>query len=185
MSATAATVRRIRRCLSVAAPAAAALALVVPTTADASGCANTNVNPNDVPLSVASRATLCLLNRERRAHHLRALRENSKLDLASVRHAKDMARNDYFAHGNVVGRIRATHYLDGARSWYVGENIAWGSFDFATPRSIVRMWMNSPPHRANILNRRFRDIGIGIARGAPRAGVSNAATYVTDFGRRG
>ena len=174
---------RTRRYLSVVAAGVAALALAAP--ANASSCANTDVNPNNVSLSVANQATLCLLNEQRRAYNLRALRENSRLDLASVRHALDMARNNYFAHGDFVGRIRAAHYLDGARSWYVGENIAWGSYSYATPRSIVRNWMNSPPHRANILNRRFRDIGIGIARGAPRAGVSNAATYVTDFGTRG
>ena len=46
-------------------------------------------------------------------------------------------------------------------------------------------WMHSPPHRANILNGTFSEIGIGIARGAPIGGVGDGATYVTDFGRRG
>jgi uncharacterized protein YkwD len=43
--------------------------------------------------------------------------------------------------------------------------------------------MNSPPHRRNILNRKFRQIGIGVAAGAPVAG-SSGTTYVTDFGVR-
>jgi uncharacterized protein YkwD len=49
------------------------------------------------------------------------------------------------------------------------------------------MWMHSPGHRANILSRTFKEIGIGIARGAPESGQGgDAATYTTDFGfRRG
>jgi uncharacterized protein YkwD len=66
----------------------------------------------------------------------------------------------------------------------VGENIAWGSQELATPRSIVNGWMHSPGHRANILNRRFREIGIGVSRGAPEPGFDRAATYATDFGAR-
>jgi uncharacterized protein YkwD len=179
-----AAVRSVRRCTPVAVAVAAVFAIAAPA-ASAGGCANADANPNDISASAAQRATLCLLNAERRAHHLRGLHENSQLDLASTRHAQDMARNNYFAHGNFVGRIRSAHYLAGARGWTVGENIAWGSYNWATPRAIMRAWMNSPPHRANILNRSFRDIGIGVARGAPVSGVSNAGTYVTDFGRRG
>jgi uncharacterized protein YkwD len=98
------------------------------------------------------------------------------------------ARN-YFDHtsrggASFVDRIRRTRYLKGARGWVVGENIAWGSGSLATPRSIMRAWMNSPGHRANILNRRFREIGVGIAKGAPAAGVGNGATYATSFGAR-
>ena len=44
--------------------------------------------------------------------------------------------------------------------------------------------MNSPPHRANILSAQFREIGIGVSRGAPVAGVSDGVTYATDFGRK-
>ena len=44
--------------------------------------------------------------------------------------------------------------------------------------------MGSPPHRANILNRRFREIGIGVVLGAPQPGTDHAATYATSFGTR-
>jgi uncharacterized protein YkwD len=58
--------------------------------------------------------------------------------------------------------------------------------DAATPATIVRAWMHSPGHRANILNRRFREIGIGVASGAPvRDGAAKSgATYATEFGLR-
>jgi uncharacterized protein YkwD len=96
-----------------------------------------------------------------------------------------MASRNYFAHGDFVGRIRAAHYFTGARSWTVGENIAWGSWNFATPASINDGWMHSPKHKANILSRQFREIGIGVADGAPVGGERFGATYATDFGARG
>jgi uncharacterized protein YkwD len=95
-----------------------------------------------------------------------------------------MVKNKDFGHGDFVSRIRSAHYLSGASNWTVGENIAWGSYDYSTPRSIVHSWMQSPGHRANILNGRFREIGIGLTMGAPVRGMDRAATYATDFGAR-
>ena len=174
------------RRIAVAATATAALAAAAaaaPANAEAA-CANANANPNDIRLAAAKHATLCLLNQERRSRGLKPLRDNGRLNLASQRHARDMARRNYFAHGDFVGRIRKANYLAGARGWTVGENIAWGSWDLATPSKIVDAWMNSSGHRANILNRRFREIGLGVARGAPVGGQENGGTYVTDFGAR-
>ena len=156
--------------------------LAVP--AQALACANENVNPNDVSLATSKQATVCLLNDIRRHHGLRPFHLNRRLSLASQRHTNSMTAHKYFAHGDFVGRIRNARYLSGARGWTVGENIAWGSFDWASPASIVDSWMHSPPHRANILNRTFREIGIGVSRGAPMAGKARAATYGTDFGTR-
>jgi uncharacterized protein YkwD len=98
------------------------------------------------------------------------------------------ARN-YFNHtsrsgASFVDRIRRAGYLRGARGWSVGENLAWGTGGLGTPQAIVRAWMNSPGHRDNILNGRFREIGVGISPGAPVGGVGNGATYATSFGSR-
>ena len=106
-----------------------------------------NANPNSIGVGKAKDATLCLLNNERERRGLRALKLNDKLSVAARRHAEAMARRNFFAHGDFVGRIRAARYLSGARSWTVGENIAWGSWDYATPASIHQGWMKSPPHR--------------------------------------
>ena len=97
-----------------------------------------------------------------------------------------MVRRRYFAHDSLNGRspfdrMRATHYVPRNASWWLGENIGWGSGSLAEPIAMVRAWMHSPPHRANILSRHFRDIGIGIVPGAPVGG--GGATYTTDFGR--
>jgi uncharacterized protein YkwD len=138
-------------------------------------------------LRAARGSTLCLLNRERRAHHLRSLRFNHKLALAGQRHARDMVQNDYFSHDTPSGqtfvqRIFNTHYVPASASWFLGENLAWGDHRESTPREIVRAWMRSPAHRHNILTATFREIGIAIVAGAPVGGVKRAATYATEFG---
>jgi uncharacterized protein YkwD len=150
-------------------------------------CASANLHPAFVAKRQARLVTLCLLNRERRAHGLRPLRLNRRLTDASIRHSRDMVRKAFFAHGNFVGRILSARYVTRRSAWTLGENIAWGTGHLATPSQIVRGWMNSSGHRHNILSRKYRDIGIGIALGAPGAARSAAAgaTYTTDFGRRG
>jgi uncharacterized protein YkwD len=174
---------RPRRHSLLAALVAASLSLAVP--AAASACEGQNAEPTEISLEASSRATFCLVNKERTTRGIRKLRRNKRLDLASVRHARSMAARDFFAHGNFVGRIRSANYLRGARGWRLGENIAWGSGSLGTPAEIVDAWMHSSGHRANILNRGFREIGIGIARGTPNRSFGDGATYVTDFGTRG
>ena len=82
-----------------------------------------------------------------------------------------MKRHDCFSHqcpgeGSVLARLERVKYIvAGLRGWSYGENIAWGTRNRGTPKSIVRSWMHSPPHRANILNPQFRHLGVGFARG--------------------
>jgi uncharacterized protein YkwD len=86
----------------------------------------------------------------------------------------------------MLSRIKATSYLRNAQRWTVGENLAWGTGTLATPRATVEAWMRSADHRANLLDRGFDDVGIGIATGAPTTldDGETGGTYVTDFGRR-
>jgi uncharacterized protein YkwD len=172
------------RIAPIAATLAAAAALVAPGSAAAASCAHANDNPYDISLHEAKQATLCLLNNERRKRGIRKLRDNGRLDLASRRHANDMSKRHYFAHGDFVGRIKAARYLSGARGYMLGENIAWGSGTYSTAAHIVDEWMHSSGHRANILNPSFHEIGLGIARGAPVDGQDRGGTYVTDFGTK-
>jgi uncharacterized protein YkwD len=164
---------------------AATLVALAPAGASAGSCANTTVHPESASIATIDEATLCLLNVERTKRGLRAFNENTHLDKASLGHSRDMVRKRYFQHGDFEGRIKKTGYLSHASGWAIGENIAWGGGQYSTPKSIVSMWMHSPGHRANILSRKFRDIGIGVARGAPQRGQHGAATYTTDFGFRG
>ena len=152
-------------------------------------CSGTRIRPSASNVRYVRRATLCLINAERRARGMRPLRGNAALARAALRHSRDMVRRKYFSHTSrsgrtFVDRIRVTGYLRRARRWTVGENLAWGSSYRATPAQIVRAWMRSPGHRANILNRRFREAGLGIAIGAPRRVAGRSATYSNEFGSR-
>ncbi len=66
----------------------------------------------------------------------------------------------------------------------INETIAWGTESQSTPAELVRMFMTSPGHRRILLDRRYRDIGVGLAPGAPVSGLGNGATLTLDFGRR-
>jgi uncharacterized protein YkwD len=149
-------------------------------------CSASHADVRAATIRRARSATLCLLNRVRARHGLSPFRLNPKLSHAARRHSRDMVRHRYFAHDSRNGRspfdrMRATHYVPRSASWWLGENIGWGSGSLAQPAAMVRGWMHSPPHRSNILSRHFRDVGIGIAPGAPVGG--GGATYTTDFGR--
>jgi uncharacterized protein YkwD len=157
-----------------------------PAGAAPGACSAAHVTVHRATLRQARNATLCLLNRVRAAHRLPPLRIDAKLSRAARRHSRDMVRHRYFSHFSRNGRspfarMRATHYVPRNAAWWLGENIGWGSGWLGQPFAMVRAWMHSPPHRANILARRFRDVGIGIAPGAPVGG--GGATYTTDFGR--
>lgn len=164
--------------LSSASPAAAA------------SCANADAAPGTVSTSAMRTATLCLLNEERADAGLRPLSEHRKLEKAAFRFSKEMVNKRFFDHVSPSGstlstRVKKVKYTKGARSWALGENIAWGTGTRATPASIVDAWMHSPGHKRNILDPTFREIGIGIAAGAPVATASSVgATYTTDFGFR-
>ena len=166
--------------------AAALIVLLAPATA-AAACRGARATTKTATTGTLVHATLCILNAKRAGHDLRPLVLNAKLGAAARRHSRAMVRERFFSHSSPNGdtfidRIRAAGYLEGARSWTAGENIAYGSGSRSTPRSIGRAWMNSPGHRANILSRSFRAIGIGIESGTP-VGIAGA-TYTTDFGRR-
>jgi len=155
------------------------------------GCANTNLKPTRANLELVRTAVLCLHNRERARHGLPRLRENPLLRRAAERHTDNMVSERFFDHtspsgSTMVERIRRTGYTKRARSWALGENIAWGSGSLATASQIHRSWMGSPGHRANILQRSFREIGIGIESGLPvrLSAAQSGATYTTDFGFR-
>jgi len=134
-------------------------------------------------------ATLCLVNVERRRRGLPRLRQERELQRAAQRHARDMVARRFFSHvspggAGLTARIRAASaYLDRARGFRLGENLAWAPTGAATPRAIVRSWLRSPGHRRTMLDPRFREMGLGVALGTPagRAG----ATYANQFGTRG
>ncbi len=130
------------------------------------------------------------MNRERTANGEQPLQTNEHLQQAAQGHSEDMAAHDYFEHtgrngDSPLSRMRAAGYIFSSQLGYeVGENIGWGTLWLASPRAIVGAWMNSPDHRANILDGHFRDSGIGVAP-HPLASLARGqagAIYTQDFG---
>jgi len=178
--------RRGKAAVAAAISTLVALAGGAPATAQAA-CASAAAVPQRGELAAARAATLCLINRERRAHGLAPLRADRRLARAATRHSRRMVRLSFFDHVGPGGstmhkRVEAAGYT---RWRTLGENIAWGAGPLASPARIVAAWMRSPGHRRTILDARLREVGVGVARGAPRAvGDMPAATYTTDFGAR-
>jgi uncharacterized protein YkwD len=181
----------LARRASLFAAVALTATLALPVAARAEACAGADVIPTQATAALAHSATLCLLNRERAAHGLPKLRSQPTLRTVATRYASMMVSQRFFDHvspgGSTLGtRIASSGYTRSSISWSAGENIGWGSGVEATPANMVAAWMASPPHRANVLDRRFQEIGIGVAAGAPAqlGPGEQAATYATEFGRR-
>jgi uncharacterized protein YkwD len=157
----------------------------------ASACAQATASAASIGAGVAGRAVRCLVNAQRAAHGLRPVAAARHLGRSARRHAADMVARNYFEHvspdgSTVAERVRRTGYLSGARGWALGENIGWGEQHLASPTAIVNAWMNSPGHRAVILDARFDQVGVGIAAGVPTAGSgAPGATFVLNVGTRG
>jgi uncharacterized protein YkwD len=180
---------RIRPSLPFVLALLAALVLPTAAAARASACDAARVAVTGATIAQARDATLCLLNRERTRRGLRPLTMNPRLARVAAAHSRDMVVERYFAHDSRDGttpfqRIIAAHYVPPNAGWSLAENIGWGADDLAQPLALVRAWMHSAPHRANILSRDFREIGVGIAPGVPvRLAAAAGGTYTTDFGR--
>ena len=99
-----------------------------------------------------------------------------------------MVARSYFSHVSPNGmdvrqRIVRTGYLYHRPGARLGETIAWRPAGDATPAQLVSSFMDSASHRAMLLDRSFRQIGVGLALGAPVAGMGGATLTLT-FGRR-
>jgi uncharacterized protein YkwD len=173
-----------------AAPAAAAPALVPQTPVPVSLLGGSRAAP--AALELLGGSVLQELNRVRAAHGLWPLRSAPSLAISARRHSAQMGRRGFFAHESADGtpfwrRIERSYGGDGFRSWEVGENLFWQSPAAMAPISVVRSWLASPGHRANVLSRSWRDAGVGAVSLASAPGVYRGApvTIVTvDFGQR-
>lgn len=123
-----------------------------------------------------ARALFRLLNEERRKHGLAPLTLNGALTRAAQAHAEDMRDNGVLTHTGRGGRSPSARVSAAGYAFAtMGENIAYG---YRTPEDVMKAWMNSSGHRAAILNPRFREVGIGLAKGA------DGPWWVQDFGVR-
>jgi uncharacterized protein YkwD len=120
-----------------------------------------------------------LVNLERGIENLHPLIWDNALATAARGHSIDMSQQNYFSHTSLDGRLFHQRITAAGYPYSTcGENIASG---YSTPQAVMNGWMNSPGHRANILNSAFCDIGVGYAFGS----ASTYKNYWTqDFGRR-
>jgi uncharacterized protein YkwD len=129
------------------------------------------------------------MNKARGRHGRRRFRAKGSLRQSGKRHSSYMRRHRCFSHQcsgerDLVGRVMATRYLPCHCTWRLGENIARGQGRRATPAAIVRAWMHSPPHRAEILAGNLRDVGVGVVWGTKRNRHANVGTFTADFGSK-
>jgi uncharacterized protein YkwD len=151
-------------------------------------CSNTELLPTAENLDLVRAAILCLHNQVRAENGLPALKDNSKLRKAALGHSSAMVGEGYFDHESTNGdsfvdRIIAARYAKRNQAWTLGENLAWGTGDLSSAKGVMEAWMNSAGHKANILKRDYKEVGIGIKLGVPSDdGVG--ATITADFGAR-
>jgi uncharacterized protein YkwD len=142
-------------------------------------------------LAALETGVLQQMNTIRAQYGLEPLRANPGLAAAAAQHSREMGADGYFDHASPNGGafwLRVAHWYPSAgfTRWSVGENLLWYSPDL-NPAVAVDMWMHSPEHRANILNPRWRDLGVGAVHLTSGSGTYRArpVTILTaDFGVR-
>lgn len=113
--------------------------------------------------AVVTATLVDLTNGDRREEDLGTLTVSPLLVAAAQAKANDMAEKGYFAHTSPDGRDSWTWFRDaGYKFSYAGENLA---VNFSDSADVEEAWMDSPTHRANILNGKFTEIGIATAKG--------------------
>lgn len=142
-----------------------------------------------ISLSDAEKRSLDLHNQTRASNGLSKFCVHPALQKAARAHSKDMINKDYFSHTSPSGetfsaRLKRYGYTPvSGRYWTVGENIAYNSkTNVASADAVHSQWMNSTGHRANILNSKFKQIGVGAVYGNFKG--SNVTTWTADFGSR-
>jgi len=152
----------------------ALLMMALPTPADSHARASARFDG-------VERSIVRKINAIRSAHGLRRLRRNRALARSSDYHCADMLAANFFAHSSSNG-MSFEQRIDRFRpSRRIGETLAYLSKGARSrqARRIVDLWMNSPPHRASLLSRSFRRIGVARRNGT--LGSAPVTVFTADF----
>jgi uncharacterized protein YkwD len=179
----------VRIVLASAAAVLAVLAVLAAAFAPVPAAAGTAARATE--LSLLESDVLAQINFIRVQHDLAPLRLNAELGEAAEEHSQEMAADGYFQHDSSDGsvfwkRIADFYSSAGYGYWSVGENLLWGSPNVG-PVGALQLWMRSPEHRANILDPRWREIGISAVHTLRAPGTYRDRTVTiitTDFGVR-
>jgi uncharacterized protein YkwD len=170
--------------------ATVALALVA-TLASPAGATNQAAGQSVARVASLETSVLAEINAVRARYGRAPLRLMPKLTAAANSHSTAMATRGFFHHESADGsdfsrRVKRFYRPAGYRSWTIGENILWSSPQ-VDARGAVKMWMQSPPHRANLLSPAWREVGLSAvhANAAPGYFHGLEVTVLTaDFGAR-
>ena len=118
------------------------------------------------------------VNQTRQSIGLQPLLENEKLNQAAQLKAENMVQNNYFNHTSPTGVTPWFWFLRaGYKYKYAGENLAIGFFD---SQEVYNAWLNSPSHKANIVNPNYTEVGTAVVGGFGQS--NNAIVVVQEFG---
>jgi uncharacterized protein YkwD len=173
--------------LGVGALGAAAL----PARGEGGHCAGAELSPTPSNAPRVASATLCLINQVRRAYGLHPLRSNRVLRKLATGQVNDMVSWNYFADDRPPGLtpialVSKTRYITHATELSVGQNIGWGTGEYATPAGMVAAWIASPGHLENIVTSEYREVGVGVIPAVPARFKPElpGATYAMEFAVR-
>ncbi len=142
-----------------------------------------------IKLNGDEKQMLDLHNQARANNGLPPLCVHPDLTEAARFHSQEMLDKGYFSHDSrngesVKARLERFGYAFGGHPyWKYGENVSWGSGDLGAADRRFDEWMDSPEHRANILDKNFSEVGIGARTGTFEA-QDGAKMYTVDFGTR-
>ena len=127
---------------------------------------------------------LTRLNATRAAHGLRPLVVSDELENAAVTHSRDLIQAGVFQHDSPDGtsfvqRLKHFYSPSGYSSWTAGENLLYNTADIDA-ETAIRAWLDSPPHRENMLNPDWREVGIGSVHASTAGGTFGGAPDVGD-----
>ncbi len=141
---------------------------------------NTNTNSSTNASLISVTGIIFETNNQRTEQSEKTLTENAKLDASAQVKADDILKRQYFEHVAPDGRgVTDLVHDQGYAYIKIGENLALGNFKDSA--DVVQAWMNSPGHRANILDTTYTEIGVGVAHGTYQG--YEVSVLVQHFGR--
>ena len=131
--------------------------------------------------SMSNGALLAATNQQRNTNGVASLAINGELNQAAQAKANDMATRDYWSHNTPEGNPPWVFFANAGYAYTkAGENLAYG---FTTANDAVTGWMNSPEHKANLLDSQFIDVGFGFAESSNYQGTGPETIVVAEYGR--
>ncbi len=133
------------------------------------------------PAAAQVRAVACLLNWARAQDGHERLVQQSALQRAAVLKGERVASCGHFSHTPCGSAVTAGVNAAGYRYATFGENLFVGTWGKVSAREVVSAWLASPPHRANVLSRRFRHVGAAPVRAQALLAGSDAVVWTATF----